>query len=561
MVTGNGDGLANPAETVRILVSLTNGGTQPAHDVTATLVSLGHATVDQGTTTFADLAGGETVTAATPFQVTIGLGVEDRQQLLFRLNVAHDSYFIDLSDLRLSVSAPSFRPDTTLVDGDGYVDPGETALLTVALHNAGSEGTAGITAILTLDDPALGTVVDSLGTYGPIPVGGAADNTVDPFAIHVNPAVAIGTVLPFRIHVHTAEGYAAETVLALPVGLVNAEAPTGRDAWGYYAYDNGDADYPAQVPGFAWEEISPGFGGPGSSLITAPDYPQVGSVLLTLPFAFTFYGETCRLARVFRDGYLSFDPDYYYSYFNWPIPSAYASHSLVAPFWDTFAYFADDPDQDGVYYYHDAVAGKVIIEWSHMRHAVATAAGLSTFQLVLYDPALHPTPSGDGELVFLYQQVYNNDVSRNYATAGIEAPSEQDGLQYTYANLYAPGAAPLDAGKAIRVTTSPPVYTPAASAAPVAGSPLFCTILPNPSRGSTRIVFGAPAPAPVAVSVFDTAGRRVRDLLQSPLASAGRHELVWDGRDDRGSLQPAGVYFYRLRLGGEQITRSMVLVR
>jgi len=44
--------------------------------------------------------------------------------------------------------------------------------------------------------------------------------------------------------------------------------------------------------------------------------------------------------------------------------------------------------------------------------------------------------------------------------------------------------------------------------------------------------------------------------------AAGRHGLVWDGRDDGGRRVPAGSYRYRLELpGGEGMTQGMVVVR
>ena len=46
-------------------------------------------------------------------------------------------------------------------------------------------------------------------------------------------------------------------------------------------------------------------------------------------------------------------------------------------------------------------------------------------------------------------------------------------------------------------------------------------------------------------------GQSVRTLLSSDMA-AGRHELTWDGRDDRGIGLASGVYFYRLYAQGSR---------
>ena len=43
--------------------------------------------------------------------------------------------------------------------------------------------------------------------------------------------------------------------------------------------------------------------------------------------------------------------------------------------------------------------------------------------------------------------------------------------------------------------------------------------------------------------------------------AAGRHELTWDGHDDRGNGLASGVYFYRLYAQDRVRSRSLVLLR
>lgn len=81
---------------------------------------------------------------------------------------------------------------------------------------------------------------------------------------------------------------------------------------------------------------------------------------------------------------------------------------------------------------------------------------------------------------------------------------------------------------------------------------------PNPFHATTRVAFVLPAPGPVRLRIFDAAGRLVRTLVDGDLP-AGPHELVWDGRTASGAA-PAGVYFYTLTAGGQDITRKMLRV-
>ena len=82
---------------------------------------------------------------------------------------------------------------------------------------------------------------------------------------------------------------------------------------------------------------------------------------------------------------------------------------------------------------------------------------------------------------------------------------------------------------------------------------------PNPFNPSTRIRFSLPAEMPVRLTLFDVAGRKVRSLAAATLP-AGAHDVVWDGRDDRGHSVGSGVYFYRLEAGSRILSRKMTLL-
>ncbi len=84
---------------------------------------------------------------------------------------------------------------------------------------------------------------------------------------------------------------------------------------------------------------------------------------------------------------------------------------------------------------------------------------------------------------------------------------------------------------------------------------------PSPFRTSAGITFGLPAPGPVFLAIYDPSGRRVRTLLDGPLA-AGAHEARWDGTDVAGRAVPAGTYFYRLSVNGRLVaTRPLIRLR
>ena len=81
---------------------------------------------------------------------------------------------------------------------------------------------------------------------------------------------------------------------------------------------------------------------------------------------------------------------------------------------------------------------------------------------------------------------------------------------------------------------------------------------PNPSRGPVRFSLLAPAAGALRVSIVDLAGRRVRDLSRD--VAAGPLDLAWDLRDDSARRVPAGLYFASVRLGTEQVARTVLVL-
>ncbi len=64
----------------------------------------------------------------------------------------------------------------------------------------------------------------------------------------------------------------------------------------------------------------------------------------------------------------------------------------------------------------------------------------------------------------------------------------------------------------------------------------------------------------MTLEVFNLRGERIATLVDGVLV-AGEHTATWDGNDAAGRRVGSGVYFYRLRAGGETDAKKAVFLR
>ncbi|MBK7769588.1 MAG: FG-GAP repeat protein [bacterium] len=99
---------------------------------------------------------------------------------------------------------------------------------------------------------------------------------------------------------------------------------------------------------------------------------------------------------------------------------------------------------------------------------------------------------------------------------------------------------------------------------PVAPRPVLSRLLPNvpnPFNPSTTIRFDLAGGGTVDLRVFDVRGRLVRTLAAGAIYVQGRHEIVWDGRDERGQAVASGVYVVELTAGNTRQSQQVMLLK
>jgi len=83
---------------------------------------------------------------------------------------------------------------------------------------------------------------------------------------------------------------------------------------------------------------------------------------------------------------------------------------------------------------------------------------------------------------------------------------------------------------------------------------------PNPFNAETVLLVELPHEAAVRLEIHNTVGQRVRTIVGSVLP-AGRHRIVWNGRNDDGHSVRTGVYFASLQAADVHVVRRLLLLR
>ena len=241
-----------------------------------------------------------------------------------------------------------------------------------------------------------------------------------------------GDKIPFTFSVlseeYEIEDFNFELTVSEQYGSYAASLPSLQSEYGYKAYDNTDIDF-NEAPIYDWVEINQ----IGTNLNLTDD-----SVIndVQIGFDFNYFGETYNSMTVCSNGWTSFEPCGLSHFWNFSIPNPMGPSGMLAPFMD------DLDDDDGnepfnVYSYNDG-NGRFIIQWDNVSNGEddqnCPDCIKETFQMILHDPNVYQTATGDGDIIFQYKEIHDIDQNGNYSTIGIESPDQDDGVQYLFSS-------------------------------------------------------------------------------------------------------------------------------
>ena len=349
---------------------------------------------------------------------------------------------------------------------------------------------------------------------------------------------------------------------------MHIEAPTSNfpvapDNYGYWAYDNTDVGFSAK-PDFDWVELDPNYGGTNGTHHQLDDDDHVD---LQMPFPFKYHGITFETITINSNGWASFVPCEIDYFWNMSIPMYMGPKALIAPFSDDLETI--DTDGDGsidrwinIYSFYDQSNGRFIIEWSRALNGYDEITE-ETFEIIFYDQSAMPTETGDGVIDFQYLHIDDVDVTKNYSTVGIESPNKDYGLQYAFNNVYSPGAAILQDGRAIRFTTqSPDNYVAPLNIDENITVDQFHlgNAYPNPFNPTTNFNLIVEKTGDATINIIDILGRQVATIYQGVLVK-GHYNFSWDGKNNSGMTLGSGAYFTVVKMDKKIEIQKLLMLK
>ncbi len=544
---------------VDLTITLRNFGTSFVNTVSATLSSpLEGVEILQAESNFGDIAVGSATASEAMFRIHVSAAINHNANIPLVLAI-HDSQGDHPAALfRLVVSNGMIAYRGHQFESE-FLSPGSTENLVISIENWSVLPIEGLRASLNCFDNSL-EIIDNETTFGDVAAGASTTSANDPFRVTLRAGTAIGREIPLRVHLFDGEGTLLDILFFnIVAGDPGPTDPVGPDGYGYFAYDDVDQAY-GEHPTYEWVELDPAFGGSnGTEHIVDDD----STFSLQLPFTFKFYGVEYEQIAVCSNGWASFEHTEAWDFNNWPILSPLGPHSMICPLWEDLVGRRSGATRENMKIYHsyDEANHRFIVEWSR---SVARSGGdvdyTETFEVILFDPAFRNTPTGDGEILFQYEEVHvvdRGNVPFDYSTIGIQDWNHSQGIGLTFANISHPSAAEFTSGRAILFTTNPPDN--------FLGSKSFESVVPqdfvlgeafpNPFNARTSVEFAIPRSGELKAGIYDLNGRFLLNVGAGNY-KAGSHRLEFDAAN-----LPTGMYLLRVEIAGYSCQRKLTLLK
>ncbi len=231
-ISAGGDEMVDYGDTVKISIEVTNIEDDTVHDASTSLTSAHpHILLTDSTEYLGTLPAGTALTFADAFEYIVSPDIPDMELIELQTTISGNRETWH-SDLIHRAHAPvPYISDHIIDDINGRLDPGDTSVLILELHNSGSSPASDMQIELTCHDPWLQILqpYDTLANF-------LQDSLYMPdFLLAVSEDAPVGHVLELRLDYAANKGYTFTDSISLSVGLTLEDFETGdfsAFAWG-----------------------------------------------------------------------------------------------------------------------------------------------------------------------------------------------------------------------------------------------------------------------------------------------------------------------------------------
>jgi hypothetical protein len=219
---GNNNGQADYGEAVLLNVSAENVGTDNATSIIATLLTSDpYITISDDTHDFGDIGVGEVIEGTGAFGIEIDNSAPDGHAAVLEVAFSDGGDESWISGMTIELHAPVVAlGEYTITDysgnGNGSIDPGETADLSIEVINTGSADAYNIVGEINCTDPYI-TIDQGSQAYGDIAAGATASQT---FTVTASSETPAGYFVTFYVNVSGDLEFAATLEFSEVIGHI-----------------------------------------------------------------------------------------------------------------------------------------------------------------------------------------------------------------------------------------------------------------------------------------------------------------------------------------------------
>lgn len=563
-------------------ITLKNVGIETAENVFTRLVTQDrYVTVVDSVRMYDDIEPDQSLNINNAFSVRIADNVPDKHTSLMTLQISDDSDGEWLWNISFKSNAPILQAGTAIIDddeygnGNGILEPGETAVITFPATNTGSAITQSVNVSLVKGSSLITVLDESSKNIQPIKVG---ETAFPSFTVTASAELPTGSIVPLGIAV-TSGAYYAQKTYNIPIGAVEENFETGDFSlfdWSHEGDQPWMIDHTDSYQG-VYSAKSGDIGSGESSILE-----------LTL--------------EVTEPGFISFHRR---------ISSAMGYHFLRFSINDNLkGQWSGDSNWTQVSYPVDV--GQNSFKWEYRKDATPAqfydSAWIDNIRLptagATFDgPIFHAYPTslnygtvnpGDTKEALFFIRNFGSEIMRGeirliegfsiiedeYVSMQAESRNEENPYLYVIpqesnipVRLAFSPAEVRDYSGSITITSNAENQSEMLLAVNAEGgmvhadeetiSPATTQLIgnyPNPFNPSTTITYSLEKEGQVSVEIFNIRGQKIKTLINEK-KGAGRHSIIWDGTDGKGANVSSGIYFYLMKTDSYENARRMLYLK